>query len=147
MDGASSAFAAVALAIQLFGTVQETRNFVKDLNNAPRELIKLGEDLDQLTSVLGLVKQLLEHQFLVLGLPGSPIFLLDPLQNCERIHKPLKEIVDKAKEAPNDRRAKRIWNLIRFGMKKGRVQELQSQLRDAKSDLQFAVLANSWQLQ
>lgn len=147
MDGASGAFAVVSLAIQLFEIAQETSKFVKGIGNAPSELIRLGETLDQLGSVLGYVRQLLEQELLVLRLPGSPIFILEALQNCERGLKPLKDIAKKAKEAPNDYRTKRVWKSLRFVMKKEHIEELQSQLRDAKSDLQFAVSANSWQLQ
>lgn len=147
MDGVSGAFAVVSLAIQLFETVQETAKFVKEINNAPSDLVQLGETLEQLASVLGHVKQLLEQQLLVLRLPGSPFFIFDALRNCERRVKPLDEIVNRAKGACNDYRAKRMWDSLRFILKKEQLQELQSQLRDAKFDLQFAVSTNSWQLQ
>lgn len=120
---------------------------MKDIRDVSSELTRLCETLDQLGSVLGYVKQLLEQQMLVLRLPGSPLFIVEALRNCERGLKPLIEVVNKAKEASNDYRAKRMWRSLRFVMKKEQLQDLQSQLRDAKSDLQFAVSANSWQLQ
>lgn len=148
MDGVSGAFAVVSLAIQLFETVQETRKFLNDIQNAPNEIIRQIETLDQLSSVLGYVKQLLEQQLIVLRLPGSPIFILNALQNCERKLKPLEEIITGAKKAgSHEHRARRQWSSLRFVSKKDQLQEIHSQLRDAKSDLQFAISANSWQLQ
>lgn len=144
MDGVSGALAVVSLAIQLFETVQETTKFVQDISNAPTELTRLCETLDQLGSVLSYVRQLMDQQLLVPHLPGSPLFILEALQNCDRDLQPLKEIVNKAKEASNDFRARKFWKSLKFVMKKEQLQELQSQLKDAKSDLQFAVSANSW---
>ena len=147
MDGASGAFAVVSLAIQLFEIVQKTNNFIKDLRNVPGELTRLCENLDQLGSLLGNVKQLLEQQFLISRLPGTPIFIMSALQQCSRALEPLKKIVDEAKDASNGHRSIRTGKSLRHVMKKEHIQELLSQLRDAKFDLQSAVLNNSWQLQ
>ena len=148
MDGVSGAFAVVSLAIQLFETVQETSRFVKEIKNAPSEVVKLAESLQQLGSTLRYVRQLLEQQVLVLRLPGSPAFILDALRNCEAKIKPLDEITRQMKEAPDgDNRAKRLWTSFRLVIKKEQIQELAIQLREAKSDLQFSISANLWQLQ
>ncbi len=147
MDGASGAFAVVSLAIQLFEIVQKTNKFIKDLRNVPGELTRLCENLDQLGSLLENVRQLLEQQFLVSRLPGTPIFILSALQQCARALEPLKKIVDEAKDASSGHRSTKTGKSLRHVMKKEHIQELMSQLRDAKFDLQSAVLNNSWQLQ
>lgn len=147
MDGVSSAFAVVSLAIQLCETVQKTAKFVREIKNTPTEFIRLGETLEQLGSVLDYVKQLLEQQLLIHQLPGSSIIILHTLQECERRMEPLKEMVYRVREAGKDDRAKRIWKSISFVLKKEHLQELDRQLQNAKIDLQFAVSANSWQLQ
>ena len=148
MDGVSSAFAVVSLALQLVETVHEISKFLKEIENAPTELTRLVETLDQLNSVLGYVKDLLEQQFLVLRLPGSPAFILQALKNCQGRVKTLETLVNKASMSfGHHRRVPRTWASVRFISKKEDFHELQSQLRDAKSDLQFAISSNSWQLQ
>ena len=148
MDGFSGAFAVVSLAIQLFDKVQETIRFVKEINNAPSEVVQLAESLEQLGFTLGYIRQLLEQQVLDLRLPGSPAFILNALQICEKKIKPLDEIVKQMNEPSDDHnRAKRIWTSFKFVIKKEQIHELAIQLREAKSDLQFSISANSWQLQ
>lgn len=75
MDGVAGAFAVVSLAIQLANTVQQVSKFLRNVQEGPREVIKLIEILDQLHGTLDHVRQLIEQQFLVLRLPGSPEFL------------------------------------------------------------------------
>lgn len=148
MDGVSGVFAVVSLAIQLVDSVQEARSFLKDIQNAPNELVRLGETLDQLNSVLNYVRNLLEQQFITSRLPGTPTFILHGLQDCERKLEPLKRLVDDAKVSSNQRRrAHRAWASTKLASKKDDLQRLERQLMNAKSDLHFAVTGNLWQLQ
>ena len=148
MDGVSGAFAVVSLAIQLVDSVQEARSFIKDVQNAPNELVRLAETLDQLNSVLNYVRNLLEQQLLALRLPGTPTFILDALQDCARKIEPLKRVVEEARvSAKQQRRAQRAWASTKLASKKEDLQQLERQLRDAKSDLQLAITGNLWQLQ
>ena len=48
MDGISSALAAVSLAIQLGGTVNQIRKFLRNVQNAPIEIARLVSLLDHL---------------------------------------------------------------------------------------------------
>lgn len=51
MDGLSSAGSAIAivsLVIQLLDTVQEINKFLKNVHEAPKEVLNLTETLDQL---------------------------------------------------------------------------------------------------
>lgn len=43
-------------------------------------------------------------------------------------------------------RVQRSWAVMRFVLKKEDIQEMQSQLRDAETGLQTAMMSNSWQL-
>ena len=52
MDGVSSSFAVISLAFQLLDTVQKASGFVKDIQDAPRELLELSATLDQLHPIL-----------------------------------------------------------------------------------------------
>lgn len=148
MDGVSSAFAVVSLAIQLVETGEKINKFLTSIQDAPSEIIKLGQTLDQLNSVLKQVSYLLEQQYLVLRLPGSPVFITNALENCEKRIKTLEDVIQKAKKSMDHRgRVQRSWATMRFVSKKEDIQEMQSQLRDAQAGLQTAMLSNSWQLQ
>lgn len=148
MDGVSGVFAVVSLAIQLVDSVQEVRSFLKDIRNAPNELVRLDETLDQLHSNLKYVRNLLEQQFITSRLPGTPTFILHGLQECEKRLEPIKRLVDDAKVSSNQqRRVYRAWALTKLAFKKEDLQQLERQLCDAKSDLHLAVTGNLWQLQ
>ena len=148
MDGISSAFAVVSLAIQLVETGEKISRFLTSMQDAPSEVTKLGQILDQLNSTLKQVSYLLEQQYLVLRLPGSPVFITNALENCERRIKTLEDVIHKSKRAmdhPN--RVHRSWAAMKFVPKKEIIREMQVQLRDAEAGLQTAMLSNSWQLQ
>lgn len=148
MDGISSAFAVVSLAIQLVETGEKISRFLTSMQDAPSEVTKLGQILDQLNSTLKQVSYLLEQQYLVLRLPGSSVFITNALENCERRIKTLEDVIHKAKRAmghPN--RVHRSWAAMKIVPKKEIIREMQVQLRDAEAGLQTAMLSNSWQLQ
>ena len=148
MDGASGAFAVVSLAIQLVETGEKISKFLSSVQDAPNEITKLVQTLDQLNSTLKQVSSLLEQQYLVLRLPGSPVFVTNALKNCEKRIKTLENVIQKAKSSMDHRnRVQRSWAAMRFVSKKEDIQEWQSQLRDAEAGLQTAILSNSWQLQ
>ena len=148
MDGVSSAFAVVSLAIQLVETGEKISKFLTSVQDAPSEVIKLGQTLDQFNTTLKQVRYLFEQQYPVLRLPGSPVFITNALETCEKRIKTLEDVIHKAKSAmdhPN--RVHRSWAAIKFVPKKEIIREMQVQLRDAEAGLQTAMLSNSWQLQ
>ena len=148
MDGVSSSFAVVSLAIQLVQTTQKISKFLHGVRDAPKEIIKLTELLDQLHGTLDHVRSLLEQQHLILRLPGSPVYMIRELEKCEKIIKQLESLVSKAKESlGHQQRVQSTWASMRFALGKGTIQELQGQVRDAKTDLHFAMSSNTLQLQ
>jgi ABC-type transporter Mla subunit MlaD len=148
MDVMSSSFAVISLAIQLLETTQKIRSFLHDVRDAPKEIIRLTELLDQLHGTLDNVKSLLEQQYLVLRLPGSPVHMIRALENCEKTMQQLESVVKKAKESFGHQQCvKRTWASMRFASTRETIRELQDQLRDAKADLQGAISSNTWQLQ
>lgn len=148
MDGVSSAFAVVSLAIQLVETGEKISTFLTSVQDAPREVIKLRQTLDQINSTLKQVGHLLEQQYMVLRLPGSPVFITNALETCEIRIKTLEDVIQKAKTVMDHRnRVHRSWAAIRFVWKKEDIREMQGQLRDAQAGLQTAIVNNSWQLQ
>ena len=148
MDGVASAFAVVSLAIQLVNTVQELRDFLRSVQNAPSELIKLVETLEQLHGTLNQVRHLLEQQYSILRLPGSTVFMESALRDCNKKISMLENVVNEAKVSlAHQNRVKRTWAAMKLVSKKEDIQEMQSQLLHAETGLQTAMLSNSWQLQ
>lgn len=147
MDGVSSIFAVISLAIQVLDTVQKTSGFLKNIQDAPAELIELSETLDQLGLVLQEVKLLLNQRYMVLPLPGSPMVLLRALDECERRIKPLQVIIREVRGTMEQgNRAQKTWASFKLVIKKERLRELRTNLRDAKLDLSTAMSVNLSQL-
>ena len=148
LSGAASAIAIVSLAVQLVDTVQEIGKFLKNVQDAPKEVLRLLETLEQLQGTLDHVRQLIDHQFLVLRLPGSPVFIVKAMVNCEKQIKALETVVWKARRSlEHEHFLRRTWSSMKTVAKKQDIEDIQCRLRDAKMDLQFALSSNSWQLQ
>ena len=148
LSGAASAIAIVSLAIQLVDTVQEISKFLKNVQDAPKEMLRLLETLDQLQGTLDNVRQLIDHQFFMSRLPGSPVFIIKAMENCEKQIKALETVVWKARRSfEHQHMLRRTWSSMKLVAKKHDIEDMQCRLKDAKMDLQFAVSSNSWQLQ
>lgn len=148
MDGVSGIFAVISLAVQILDTVQKTSEFVKDIRNAPGELLELSESLVQLELVLHEVNLLLHQSYMVLRLPGSPILLLRALEACERRMKPLQTIIEEAIDNKEQKsRAQRTRASFKLVAKKERLRELRTYLRDASFNLSTAISVHSSQMQ
>ena len=147
MDGVASAFAVISLALQLVETSEKISNFLKSIQDTSNEIVRLGQTLDQLNRTLKQVGSLLEQQYLILRLPGSPIFVTNALGNCEKTVKRLEEIIKKIRRDKNHQnRTYRLRATIDFVLKKEDIREMRNQIRDAETGLQTTILNNSWQL-
>ncbi len=148
MEAVGGAFAVVSLTLQLATTIQQVSKFLRDVRDAPEEVVRLIETLDQLHDTLENVRQLIEQQFVVLRLPGSPEFITKALENCEKHVKTLETIAEKAKKSLHDQpKLRRTWASMKNVAKRQGLDDLQIRLKDAKGDLQFAITSNSWKLQ
>lgn len=150
MDGVSSAASAIAvvsLAIQLADTVQRISKFLKNVQDAPKEVFRLIETLDELQDTFDNVRQLIDQQFVILRLPGSPVFITKAMENCEKQIQALETLTSVAKRSFEHHRLRRTWASMRVVAKKQDIEDVQCRLSDAKVDLQFALSSNSWQLQ
>ncbi len=143
-----TAMAVISLAVQLVGTVTSVNEYLRAIRDAPNELVALIETLDHMQSNLNQVHHLIEQQFSDGRLAGSPVFILKALQLCKKKVETLGGMTDEIKGSLGNRRLiKRTWASLNVRTRKTGVQELQTQLRDAMSGLQFAVSNNVWQLQ
>ena len=89
MDGISGALAVVSFAIQLGGTVNQIRKFLRNVENAPVELSRLVSLLDHLHASLDQARCLVDQQTFVLGDLGSVKSVANAVQNCNELVKPL----------------------------------------------------------
>lgn len=143
-----TALAVVSLAIQLAGTVQTINEFLSTIRDAPSELVALIETMDLMQSNLNQVNYLIEQQFSDPSLAGSPVFLLNALNLCERRVGVQKTWVEEIKTSLTNRRLmKRTWANLNIRPKKTQLSEMQGQLREAMANLHFAVTNNQWHIQ
>ena len=148
MEVVASAFAVVSLAVQVVETGEKISQFLTSVQDAPNEVVKLGQTLDLLNGTLKQVTYLLEQQYRTLSLPCSSVHITNALENCEKRIKTLDGVIQKAKTNMDHRnRVHRSWAAMRFLWKKEEIQEMRNQLRDAEAGLQTAMLSNTWQLQ
>ena len=151
MDGVSSAASVVAvvtLALQLGKTIQKINSFLRNIEEAPKEVVRLIETLDQLHGTLDHARELFEQQFLVLRLPGSPLFITRALETCENHISELTTIsTGISRSFGHQRKVRRTWASMRFVVKKQELEDIRCRLRDAKMDLQSALSSNLWHLQ
>ena len=143
-----TALAVISLAIQLVTTVQSITEYLRAIHDAPSDLLTLIETLEQMQSNLNQVRCLLEQQFSDKRFTGSPVFILNALQTCEKRVQKLSNLIDEVRGHLGNRHLiKRTWASLNMRKEKMRVQELRNQLHDSMAGLQFAVANNIWQLQ
>lgn len=151
MDGvfsAASIVTVVTLAVQLGTAIQKLSKFLQNVQEAPKEVVRLVETLDQLHGTLEHVRELLEQQSFVLRLPGSPVFIFKALGSCEKHIKELEILSAEVRRSfGHQHKVRRTRASMRFVVKKQNLEDIRCRLRDAKMDLQFAISSNSWQLQ
>lgn len=74
---------AVALAIELAGVAHSITAFLRTVREAPHELLTLIDTVDQMQSNLTQVHDLMQQQYSEARMPGSPVFVLKPLELCK----------------------------------------------------------------
>ena len=118
MDGfsaAASAFAAVSLALQLVEAVKKISDFLHSVQEAPSEVLKLAESLDQLHQHLIHSRLLLEQQSALPQLPGSFSALAGALASCEAKVQQLERVVSKVKTSlTGQKRWHRKWASVKL---------------------------------
>lgn len=148
MDGlsaAASGIALVSLAIQLVDSVREIRRFLRDVSEAPKELRRLTDLLEQLELILENIGALVERQ--QHHAPETPIdvsaSILRAMRTCESKLKLLEDVVEAAKKtSTRNGKVKRTFGSFKLACKKKDIEEFESQLHDAISLLNLAMTTN-----
>jgi hypothetical protein len=103
MDGlsaAASGIAVVSLTVQLVDSVREIRRFLRDVSEAPKELRRLIDLLDQLELILENIGALVERQQKHTSETDIDVSksILKAMKTCESKLKILEDVVEVAKK-------------------------------------------------
>jgi hypothetical protein len=148
MDGLSagaSIIAVVSLAIQLLDTVREVRGFLRNVSDAPKELARLIDLLEQLELIVENIKMLMERQRqhnadVDEGICAS---VHKALKTCETKVAILDELVKKAKTTSEGRnKVVRSWGSLKLANKKKDIEEFETQLQHALKVLDLTMSIN-----
>jgi conjugal transfer/entry exclusion protein len=148
MDGlsaAASGIAVVSLAIQLVDSVREIRQFLRNISEAPKELRRLVDLLEQLELILENIGALVERQQkhsaeTDIDVSGS---VLRAMKTCESKLKMLEDVVAVAKKTANaSNKATRTFASFKLACKKKDIEGFESQLHDAISLLNLTMTTN-----
>ena len=148
MDVASGVFAVVSLSLQLAETVKKVDNFLRDVQNAPDELKRLVDTLDQFDLILVQVKTYVEQQSRINGLPGCIDVIERTLHSCESNVRKLDSYVNVFQPLFNGKGQRRkLWASIKTVVKKEEIVQMRGLILQDISSLQAAMLINISHLQ
>jgi hypothetical protein len=148
MDGlntAASGMAIVSLAIQLVGSVREIRRFLRSISQAPEELKRLIDLLEQLELILEQVGMLVQRQRgnTRLGESGVLASVLKAVNTCESKLAVLEGVVEATKQAAAaSNRTARTLGSLKLTCRKKDAREIEQQLHDAVNLLSLTMVAN-----
>ena len=148
MDGVSAIFAVVSLGIQLGTTVKDIHDFIRDIRDAPEELLRLTETSEQLFETLKQVQTLLERQTSMSAVPDSFAIIASAVRGCEKRVKKLECLIKKLQLSfRGQHHPKKALAAFRTFLKKDELLELRHQLHEDITALQLSISINSTHLQ
>ena len=148
MDGlsaAASGIAVVSLALQLVGSVREIHRFLHSRSDAPEELKRLLDLLEQLEFILEQVGKLVQTQRGNRRLEESGVLksVIRAISTCESKLAMLEGVVEATKRVSADSsRARRTLASIKLACKKNDIREMEQKLNEAVNLLGLTMMAN-----
>lgn len=143
LSTAASGIAVVSLTIQLAGSVREIHRFLRSINEAPSELKRLIDLLEQLNCILDGFRDLQTKQKDQDGIPNMHAAVIRGLQDCQSKLELLASLVDKAKNRLNKSgKVSKTWASLKLTLKKKEMDEFESRLEQAMIGLQTAMVMN-----
>lgn len=148
MDGlsaAASGFAVASLAVQLVGSVREIRRFLQSISDAPEELRRLIDLLEQLELILGHVGVLVRRQRGNSRCAENGILssVSRAINTCQSRLTMLEGVVQSTKQASAaSNRAAKVLGSFNLARKRRDIQGIENQLRDAVNLLNLTLLSN-----
>jgi len=138
LGGVSSAFAVVSLAIELGDKVKMLYDFWGSIQDAPREIRAISQDLKIISDVLDDIRQESEIKS---ARPYSRAIdaSLAALEQCEESIEPLQKLVEKLERGltPEKQRSRK-WSAFKAAWKGDRIQKFQDSLQNMKLSLMLA---------
>ncbi|KAG8528999.1 uncharacterized protein KY384_006688 [Bacidia gigantensis] len=148
MDGVSGVFAILSFSIQLVDSIHKARIFLREVHNAPEELVRLVDELDQFEELLRSAHGLIDLQTKISGVTGSIESVEGALRRCKSIADRLDASINKVQSYFNVRgRGRRTWASLKTVVKKDEIERLCRQIHDNKMNLQTALVINSSYIQ
>ena len=148
MEVAASGIAVASIAIQLLNSTNTIRTFIRNVKNAPQELLRVASLLDRLGSILQIIVDLLDQQALLNDqLFPVPDSIHGCLRRCKDSILPLQEIVDRYPSYQTSNRLRRLQADVRAALKAGDVRSLEIRLQQEIEILSLALVANGTKIQ
>jgi len=147
MDGlsaAASGIAVVSLALQLVDSVRQIQRFLRNVSEAPKELRRLIDLLEQLELILESIGELINKQQQA-GEQDVAVSetVLRAMRTCENTVKGLASIVDKArKDVEAKSKATKTIACLRLSCKRRDVEEFERKIQEAVSLLNLTMTTN-----
>ena len=147
MDGlsaAASGIAVVSLAMQLVDSVRDIQRFLHRVSDAPRELKRLLDLLEQLELILESIGMIIERQNTHEPDHDAAVSasVLRALKTCENKLLMLEDVVEVAKKASGGGRVARSFGAFRLACKTRDVEEFEGQLQHAVNILNLTMTVN-----
>lgn len=140
--------AVVSCGLQLVDTIQKVNKFLKEVQNAPEELARLVDALNDLVSLLTAVNGFVERQLKIGILPGSVHTIDGALQRCKSTVEKLDTSVNALRtNFKNQGRGRKKWASLKTVVKKEEVEKLRKSVHENMMNLQTALQLNTSDLQ
>lgn len=141
-----AALAVLSLTLELTGAVKSIVGLFRTIREAPYELLKLIEALEQMRANLDQVCSLVE-QISDARLVGSLMYLLQPLRLCEKRICTLGAFVQNVNQTHESKKVlQRTWAGVNAVSSRARLKDLEDQCRDAMGYFHFAMSTTFFQL-
>jgi hypothetical protein len=146
MEVAASAVGIVSLSLQLIETIKKINKFIRDVKDAPKELLRLEDLLERLGALIQDIRAVMEKQE---SLPGQHVLapstsVFHSLKACEKSLEPLIEVVNKCQDSRvhGNSTMARLKSDIRLGLKTKVILEFETRVQHETNYLQIALLTN-----
>jgi hypothetical protein len=145
MDGlsaASSGIAVVSLAVQLVDSVREIHRFLRRVSEAPKELKRLLDLLEQLELIIERIGELIDKQRKVSGDADIDVSasVLSAMKTCESKLEMVQDLIQKSKKAASAKgQVARSLGSFRLACRNKDIEEVEGQLHDALNRLNLAM--------
>jgi hypothetical protein len=142
---ATSGFAVISLAIQLFENVREIKTFISNISEAQKTLQGIIDKLEQLELVLGTIKVIIEKQRRANGGEETTISasVLRAMESCKKTLQMLDDVLQNTKSASEGKgNRQKMVGAFKFALKRERIESYEQQLERVFQILNVTITLN-----